>query len=613
MQQVSSQLQAELVQKLLNHEVTVFDIAAQYHLNPPTIYLWLREQGQLYTEAKLLELNCYNLSGKAYSVVAQALAAPTSAPTEQAEQAAAAPAAPDVAVPEVSVVVAPSAEPSGEPIASASTDTDGAVVAKAAAAMVEATPSDLLNVERESEAADAATPETPVAAAESVAGLTPTHEVATMAFPTPEVPDESFNPELGITSVAASVVAQEQREAQAELKAERAKAPAPDAGASTSAAASAAAASELSTAAVAVPAAEQTPVKAAASNWDESEDEADDDDWSGDDWAQVDLDDDTPLELPTAPEEPHQVAAAAADDDTEELSAELKNSILDRIERQEITVNAAADTYDVPQFMIFQWIAARKEQQAQAKAELEAKERAEQEAAAEAKRQARAIALAAWAPEENTETADEVNKGRRGPLRISGDRRIRLMALMLSGMSVGQISKSMHVSSMFYYQCVHELEDAGLLAWCSAQRKLDQTHPSAPAVLEKELSEDQPEINFSKVNAFKLAAVDAVLNQGIAYRQAADIFGVTYQTLYAWCKKAKDEGLEQWARGAGISADDFAWLKPQRVYSAEDGASAAQAEVAATDSAAADVPAVDAPAASGAVAQADAAAADAKE
>lgn len=600
MQQVSSQLQAELVQKLLNHEVTVFDIAAQYHLNPPTIYLWLREQGQLYTEAKLLELNCYNLSGKAYSVVAQALAAPTSAPTEQAEQAAAAPAAPDVAVPEVSVVVAPSAEPSGEPIASASTDTDGAVVAKAAAAMVEATPSEL-NVERESEAADAATPETPVAAAESVAGLTPTHEVATMAFPTPEVPDESFNPELGITSGAASVVAQEQREAQAELKAERAKAPAPDAGASTSAAASAAAASELSTSAVAVPAAEQTPVKAAASNWDESEDEADDDDWSGDDWAQVDLDDDTPLELPTAPEEPHQVAAAAADDDTEELSAELKNSILDRIERQEITVNAAADTYDVPQFMIFQWIAARKEQQAQAKAELEAKERAEHEAAAEAKRQARAIALAAWAPEENTEAVGEVNKGRHGPLRISGDRRIRLMALMLSGMSVGQISKSMHVSSMFYYQCVHELEDAGLLAWCSAQRKLDQTHPSAPAVLEKELSEDQPEINFSKVNAFKLAAVDAVLNQGIAYRQAADIFGVTYQTLYAWCKKAKDEGLENWARGAGISAEDFAWLKPQQGHS--DDASAAESGALEAADAAAD--AADAPA--------DAAAADAKE
>ncbi len=600
MQQVSSQLQAELVQKLLNHEVTVFDIAAQYHLNPPTIYLWLREQGQLYTEAKLLELNCYNLSGKAYSVVAQALAAPTSAPTEQAEQAAAAPAAPDAGAPEVSVVVAPSAEPSGEPIASASTDTDGAVVAKAAAAMVEATPSEL-NVERESEAADAATPETPVAAAESVAGLTPTHEVATMAFPTPEVPDESFNPELGITSVAASVVAQEQREAQAELKAERAKAPAPDAGASTSATASAAAASELSTSAVAVPAAEQTPVKAAASNWDESEDEADDDDWSGDDWAQVDLDDDTPLELPTAPEEPHQVAAAAADDDTEELSAELKNSILDRIERQEITVNAAADTYDVPQFMIFQWIAARKEQQAQAKAELEAKERAEHEAAAEAKRQARAIARAAWAPEENTEMAGEVNKGRRGPLRISGDRRIRLMALMLSGMSVGQISKSMHVSSMFYYQCVHELEDAGLLAWCSAQRKLDQTHPSAPALLAKELSEDQPEINFSKVNAFKLAAVDAVLNQGIAYRQAADIFGVTYQTLYAWCKKAKDEGLENWARGAGISDSDFAWLKPQQGHS--DDASAAESGALEAADAAADT--ADAPA--------DAAAADAKE
>lgn len=603
MQQVSSQLKAELVQKLLNHEVTVFDIAAQYHLNPPTIYLWLREQEQFYTEAKLLELNCYNLSGQAYWVVAQALAAPSAAATQQVT---AAPATPAAAVPEVSVGVTPNAEPSAEPSAD-----------KVAPSLAGSSPAEVATAAAKAGAADASAPEetaetlAPATEVDSVAGLTPTQEVATMAFPTPEVPDASFKPELGLTSGAASVVAPEQREAPAELKAERVPAPAPE----TEAPASAAAAMDV--------AAEHTPVKAAASNLDESEDEADDDDWSGDDWAQVDLDDDTPLELPTAPEAPHQVAAAAADDDdTEELSAELKNSILDRIERQEITVNAAADTYDVPQFMIFQWIAARKEQQAQAKAELEAKERAEHEAAAEAKRQARAIARAAWASEENTETAGEVNKGRRGPLRISGDRRIRLMALMLSGMSVGQISKSMHVSSMFYYQCVHELEDAGLLAWCSAQRELDQTHPSAPALLAKELSEDQPEINFSKVNAFKLAAVDAVLNQGIAYRQAADIFGVTYQTLYAWCKKAKDEGLEQWARGVGISDSDFAWLKPQQGHSADEEAAADDAaESGALDTAdaadaaadAADAPAAPSAEADQVAASADAAAADAEE
>ena len=576
MQQVSSQLKAELVQKLLNHEVTVFDIAAQYHLNPPTIYLWLREQEQFYTEAKLLELNCYNLSGQAYWVVAQALAAPSAAATQQVT---AAPATPAAAVPEVSVGVTPNAEPSAELSTEPSAD-------QVAPSLAGSSPAEVATVAAQAGAANASAPEetaetlAPAPTVDSVAGLTPTQEVATMAFPTPEVPDASFKPELGLTSGAASVVAPEQREAPAELKAERTPAPAPQTGAPAPAAAAMDGA------------AEHTPVKAAASNLDESEDEADDDDWSGDDWAQVDLDDDTPLELPTAPEAPHQVAAAAADDDTEELSAELKNSILDRIERQEITVNAAADTYDVPQFMIFQWIAARKEQQAQAKAELEAKERAEHEAAAEAKRQARAIARAAWAPEENTEAVGEVNKGRRGPLRISGDRRIRLMALMLSGMGVGQISKSMHVSSMFYYQCVHELEDAGLLAWCSAQRELDQTHPSAPALLAKELSEDQPEINFSKVNAFKLAAVDAVLNQGIAYRQAADIFGVTYQTLYAWCKKAKDEGLENWARGVGISDSDSAWLKPQQGHS--DDAASAESGALDTADAAADAAAADA-------------------
>ena len=69
MQQVSDALKAELVSKLVNHDLSVYEVAAQYHINPPTVYLWLREQGQLYHEAQRLTPEFLNLSGKAYYVV----------------------------------------------------------------------------------------------------------------------------------------------------------------------------------------------------------------------------------------------------------------------------------------------------------------------------------------------------------------------------------------------------------------------------------------------------------------------------------------------------------------------------------------------------------------
>ena len=94
MQQVSDALKAELVSKLVNHDLSVYEVAAQYHINPPTVYLWLREQGQLYHEAQRLTPEFLNLSGKAYYVVdhigtaTQATAAapaPESANVAQAE------------------------------------------------------------------------------------------------------------------------------------------------------------------------------------------------------------------------------------------------------------------------------------------------------------------------------------------------------------------------------------------------------------------------------------------------------------------------------------------------------------------------------------------------
>lgn len=561
MQQVSDALKAELVSKLVNHDLSVYEVAAQYHINPPTVYLWLREQGQLYHEAQRLTPEFLNLSGKAYYVVdhletaapaAAAAPAPEAANVAQAEAPAAT--APDATAtapvePSTAAVAESSSPAVHDAVASAASET--AVSQATVAAAQDAVASAALEaVVAEDTAAATVTPEstdssTPVSApAEAV---TP---AATMAFPTPETKIsvlEDLSSKLGVAALTASERAAEE-EAQAAVRAAQAQvdqAQAAEVKVPTT--------QELAQAIVPQPL-HGKPVP--------EEDEAEVvDDCTTDNWGDVGNLDDMELELPAstaaAPEAQAEEDEASEEDD-DELTEEEKDELLSRIERHEVTVNFISDAYDIPQFIIYQWLKERELKRAQAQAEEEAKEREAQEAAAAAEAAARKEARA------KASGADLVVKERDGRgMKVSGDRKIRIIALATTGlMSNAMLAESFHVSVSFVSVLLREVREEGLLPWCLSLRNLDKEYLGAADLIAREQKEKQPEVAFAQISAFKLAAVDAVLNRGLSVNKTATIFGLSGATLNYWIKKAKEQGLEAWAKGAGISEEDFVWLTP---------------------------------------------------
>lgn len=538
MQQVTDALKAELVSKLVNHDLSVYEVAAQYHINPPTVYLWLREQGQLYHEAQRLTPEFLNLSGKAYYVVDHIGTATPSA------AAAPAPAAANVAQTETpaattadAAVTAP-AEPS--PVAvpeSSSPAVQNAVTSAASEAAM---------------AQDTATaPESTESSAPASAPAEAVTPAATMAFPTPETNIsvlEDLSSKLGVAALTASERAAEE-EAQAAVRAaqaQEAQAQATEVKVPTT--------QELAQAIVPQPL-RGKPVP--------EEDEAEVvDDCTTDNWGDVGNLDDMELELPAstaaAPEAQAEENEASEEDD-DELTEEEKDELLSRIERQEVSVNTVSDAHDIPQFIIYQWLKERELKRAQAQAEDEAKEREAQEAAAAAEAAARKEARA------KASGADLVVKERDGRgMKVSGDRKIRIIALATTGlMSNAMLAESFHVSVSFVSVLLREVREEGLLPWCLSLRNLDKEYLGAADLLAREQKEKQPEVAFAQISAFKLAAVDAVLNRGLSVNKTATIFGLSGATLTYWVKKAKELGLEAWAKGAGISEEDFVWLTPR--------------------------------------------------
>lgn len=541
MQQVSDALKAELVSKLVNHDLSVYEVAAQYHINPPTVYLWLREQGQLYHEAQRLTPEFLNLSGKAYYVVDHL---ETAAP---AAAAAPAPEAANVAQAEAPAETAPDAtatapvEPSTAAVAESSSPAVHDAVASAASEAVVAEDTAAATVTPES--TDSSTPAS--APAEAV---TP---AATMAFPTPETNIsvlEDLSSKLGVAALTASERAAEE-EAQAAVRAAQAQV------------------AQAQVAEVKVPTTQDlaqaiVPQPLRGKPVPEEDEAEVVDDCTTDNWGDVGNLDDMELELPAstaaAPEAQAEEDEASEEDD-DELTEEEKDELLSRIERHEVTVNFISDAYDIPQFIIYQWLKERELKRAQAQAEEEAKEREAQEAAAAAEAAARKEARA------KASGADLVVKERDGRgMKVSGDRKIRIIALATTGlMSNAMLAESFHVSVSFVSVLLREVREEGLLPWCLSLRNLDKEYLGAAELLAREQKEKQPEVAFAQISAFKLAAVDAVLNRGLSVNKTATIFGLSGATLNYWIKKAKEQGLEAWAKGAGISEEDFVWLTPR--------------------------------------------------
>ena len=569
MQQVSDALKAELVSKLVNHDLSVYEVAAQYHINPPTVYLWLREQGQLYHEAQRLTPEFLNLSGKAYYVVdhletaapaAAAAPAPEAANVAQAEAPAAT--APDATAtapvePSTAAVAESSSPAVHDAVASAASETamsqatvaaaqDAVASAASEAAVTQAT----VATAAAPESADVPSTESSAPASAPAEAVTP---AATMAFPTPETNIsvlEDLSSKLGVAALTASERAAEE-EAQAAVRATQAQVAQEQA---QVAEVKMPTTQELAQAIVPQPL-RSKPVP--------EEDEAEVvDDCTTDNWGDVGNLDDMELELPasTAAAPEAQVAEdEASEEDDDELTEEEKDELLSRIERQEVSVNTVSDAHDIPQFIIYQWLKERELKRAQAQAEEEAKEREAQEAAAAAEAAARKEARA------KASGADLVVKERDGRgMKVSGDRKIRIIALATTGlMSNAMLAESFHVSVSFVSVLLREVREEGLLPWCLSLRNLDKEYLGAADLLAREQKEKQPEVAFAQISAFKLAAVDAVLNRGLSVNKTATIFGLSGATLTYWVKKAKELGLEAWAKGAGISEEDFVWLTPR--------------------------------------------------
>lgn len=546
MQQVTDALKAELVSKLVNHDLSVYEVAAQYHINPPTVYLWLREQGQLYHEAQRLTPEFLNLSGKAYYVVdhiGTATPSAAAAPAPEAAHAVSAEApaenAPDAAA---AVPAAPS------PAVDSESSSPAAAQNTVANAVPEATVVDTTSAAPES--ADVPSTESSAPASAPAEAVTP---AATMAFPTPETNIsvlEDLSSKLGVAALTASERAAEE-EAQAAVRAAQAQV----------------AQEQAQVAEVKMPTTQELaqaimpqPLR---SKPVPEEDEAEVvDDCTTDNWGDVGNLDDMELELPAstaaAPEAQAEEDEASEEDD-DELTEEEKDELLSRIERQEVSVNTVSDAHDIPQFIIYQWLKERELKRAQAQAEEEAQEREAQEAAAAAEAAARKEARA------KASGADLVVKERDGRgMKVSGDRKIRIIALATTGlMSNAMLAESFHVSVSFVSVLLREVREEGLLPWCLSLRNLDKEYLGAADLLAREQKEKQPEVAFAQISAFKLAAVDAVLNRGLSVNKTATIFGLSGATLTYWVKKAKELGLEAWAKGAGISEEDFVWLTPR--------------------------------------------------
>lgn len=546
MQQVTDALKAELVSKLVNHDLSVYEVAAQYHINPPTVYLWLREQGQLYHEAQRLTPEFLNLSGKAYYVVdhiGTATPSAAAAPAPEAAHAVSAEApaenAPDAAA---AVPAAPS------PAVDSESSSPAAAQNTVANVVPEATVVDTTSAAPES--ADVPSTESSAPASAPAEAVTP---AATMAFPTPETNIsvlEDLSSKLGVDALTASERAAEE-EAQAAVRAAQAQV----------------AQEQEQVAEVKMPTTQElaqaiVPQPLRGKPVPEEDEAEVVDDCTTDNWGDVGNLDDMELELPASTAAAPEALAEeneASEEDDDELTEEEKDELLSRIERQEVSVNTVSDAHDIPQFIIYQWLKERELKRAQAQAEEEAKEREAQEAAAAAEAAARKEARA------KASGADLVVKERDGRgMKVSGDRKIRIIALATTGlMSNAMLAESFHVSVSFVSVLLREVREEGLLPWCLSLRNLDKEYLGAADLLAREQKEKQPEVAFAQISAFKLAAVDAVLNRGLSVNKTATIFGLSGATLTYWVKKAKELGLEAWAKGAGISEEDFVWLTPR--------------------------------------------------
>ena len=163
------------------------------------------------------------------------------------------------------------------------------------------------------------------------------------------------------------------------------------------------------------------------------------------------------------------------------------------------------------------------------------------------------------------------------PDELSGAQRINLLIELLlceqAAVSCEGVCRTYQLSSDVAAALLREVETEGLFNWCEAQRQRDEAQPLKPQVTVHD---------GGVVDAFKVAAVEAVLKHGRSVAMVAQILSLKRSELAVWSSSAMVQSFEQWMQnfsarsralalgyqGAGHAAKPQAELK------------AAQAEVA---------------------------------
>ena len=129
------------------------------------------------------------------------------------------------------------------------------------------------------------------------------------------------------------------------------------------------------------------------------------------------------------------------------------------------------------------------------------------------------------------------------PDELSGAQRINLLIELLlceqAAVSCEGVCRTYQLSSDVAAALLRAVEAEGLFNWCEAQRQRDEAQPLKPQVTVHD---------GGVVDAFKVAAVEAVLKHGRSVATVAQILSLKRSELAVWSSSAMVQSFDQWVQ-----------------------------------------------------------------
>lgn len=152
-----------------------------------------------------------------------------------------------------------------------------------------------------------------------------------------------------------------------------------------------------------------------------------------------------------------------------------------------------------------------------------------------------------------------------GLLKISGQRRIDLLAAWLSGgFTQSDLAQAAGTSLGPIKNMISSFKEKGLYEWCQIQRLIDQHHSGAARILSAEQQHPLHPvmmIDRATLPQFKEAALDAVRHHGATVEEAGQVLGLEPKQIQAWLADAEVEpqantGAESAAAASVVTLPD---------------------------------------------------------